>query len=271
MIKVAKFTSPNYIALAKKTNKAQIITIDYSHFCEFAIWALQAQKVPLIESGFAPGQHILPTLSVRVGGNEHHISSSSRTAQLKPQSSENTPLLQTDQNNKKQASDDKARATAVPLAVLPNGTILRDSWEIASYPGKLSPVDPELRKLLDEEVGPLARQLTYVYVLKASNSDLWNALCTRGRHWLWRFAWWLFMGSFITKRMKKVFQPDNQESVNQCRERLKIAVEKVGVMISTRSYGLNPVHRDPENPLVRSCVFSGLVLDHSRLLCYLCL
>jgi hypothetical protein len=78
------------------------------------------------------------------------------------------------------------------------------SWEIATFTGKLAPVDPELRKLLDEEVGPLARQLTYVYVLKASNSDLWNALCTRGRHWLWRFAWWLFVGSFITKRLKKV-------------------------------------------------------------------
>ena len=48
----------------------------------------------------------------------------------------------------------------------------------------------------------------------------------------------------------QIFQPDNKEGVIQCRERLKIAVEKVGVLISSRSCGLNPVARDPENPLV---------------------
>ena len=79
------------------------------------------------------------------------------------------------------------------------------SWEIAEYPGILAPVHPELKTLLDKEIGPLSRHLVYAFLLKDVNRRHWDMLCTYRRHWLWRFLWWCFVGNTITDRLKKVF------------------------------------------------------------------
>ena len=83
-------------------------------------------------------------------------------------------------------------------------SILFFSWEIAEYPGILAPVHPELKALLDEEIGPLSRQLVYAFFLKDSNRPHWDLLCTHRRHWLWRFLWWIGVGNTITGRLEKV-------------------------------------------------------------------
>jgi hypothetical protein len=78
------------------------------------------------------------------------------------------------------------------------------SWEIAEYSGRLGTIDVELKKVLDEELGPLSRQMAYYHILRPSNYALWSSLCTNNRHWLWRLVWWAFAADYLTKNMRKV-------------------------------------------------------------------
>eukprot|EP01035_Chromulina_nebulosa_P027583 gene27583-36296_t len=250
IVSIAKIFSTDFQSYARKSQTLQVLTIDYSHFCEFSLWALKEQKVPFEEHGYAPGQHVLPVLSVRVGNrNKKHLSSSSRIVPVQsPEDESCERLLAKDEVVEKERKA-KAGATAVPIAILPNGDVLRDSWEIAEYPGILAPVHPELKTLLDKEIGPLSRHLVYAFLLKDVNRRHWDMLCTYRRHWLWRFLWWSFVGNTITDRLKKAFQPQNLEAVSQCREKLLVAVRTLDEWIEGRCFDLNPIARDPENPL----------------------
>ena len=82
ILQLSKWSNPNFFTLAKKEKKAQVLSIAFSHYCELAVWALQASSVPLHEHGYAPMQHVLPVLSVRVAQREKYLSASSRVTKV---------------------------------------------------------------------------------------------------------------------------------------------------------------------------------------------
>jgi hypothetical protein len=56
-----------------------MVTISYSHYVEFARWSLQLGGVDFEEHGYAPIEHVLPTIALRHGrrdGSKHYAHSS---------------------------------------------------------------------------------------------------------------------------------------------------------------------------------------------------
>lgn len=86
-----------------------------------------ATKVHFEEHGYAPGQHVLPVLSIRVGhSDKKHLSNSSRIVAVQtPGDEASESLLRKDVIAEKK-NKAKPAATAVPLAILPSGNVLRD-------------------------------------------------------------------------------------------------------------------------------------------------
>lgn len=64
--------------------------------------------------------------------------------------------------------------------------------------------------------------------------------------------------------LSQTFQPQNLEAVSQCREKLLVAVRTLDEWIEGRCFDLNPIARDPQNPLVR------FLIDWFGL-CYICM
>jgi glutathione S-transferase len=243
---ISQWVTPNYYSLAKSTNKVQIITLAFSHFCEVATWSLKLANIPFREHAYAPGQHVLPAIRVRLGGpsGEKHLSESSRVTSIKEckirdqASAENGEI--DEKTRKYQSNREKStRATAVPVAILPNGQVLTDSWSIAEYAqSHLSTtcLPPDFKKFLDEEIGPLTRQAAYSIVLKEKNMSIFHELCTINRNWFWRTFWFLIGGNYLEKIMTKLFESRNPKEVEQCRQKLQIAFTKLDEMISSRKF-----------------------------------
>ena len=53
-------------------------------------------------------------------------------------------------------------------------------------------------------------------------------MCTAGRGWFWKIVWACGFGSFLTKKMVEIFQPFDKRRVDECREKLKVVVDKIG-------------------------------------------
>ena len=77
LLRLARWTQPDFCNLAADRGRAQLLTIPYSHFCELGAWSLRAASIQFDEHAFAPGLHVLPMLSLRVAGAEKRLSSSS--------------------------------------------------------------------------------------------------------------------------------------------------------------------------------------------------
>ena len=108
LVALARSTQPNFRQLSQTSNKAQLLTIPYSNFCELGRWYLKAPGTPFDECADAPGAHVLPALSVRLGGKAKNLSTSSFVTPVNP-----PPL--------KQHREPRARTTSVPILVLPDG------------------------------------------------------------------------------------------------------------------------------------------------------
>lgn len=227
----AKLISPNFKAVAKKTNTIQLISIGFSHYCEFASWSLKAKGLPYKEHAYVPLAHIFPALAVRVGGKEKHLSKSSRTTAVADPSL--TPEEAAALAAKEAKRDKSARSTAVPLAVCPDGKVWTDSWEIAEKTDQ-GTIDPELRTLLDEQVGPLARQLAYTYILLPRNDNIWQQLFTFQTGWLWGLLWWAFLNNFLKKAMIKTMRPFEPQAVDECRNKLNAALDRLDTIIAAK-------------------------------------
>ena len=212
LVRLANWFCPNYFKDAKVTNSVQVITIGLSHYCEFACWALKLANINFQERAYSPGQHVFPALAVRVGTGKKYLSTSSRAKQGK-EANQNFEAMSEEEKKKAKKRDISARSTAVPVAVKPDGTVLLDSWEIASY-GLGNNIDPELKTIIDEEIGPLSRQRVYSILLQQRNHDLLNKLCLTGRGWLFSFLWKIYLGGFVLKSLQKMFG-GNEEKVKQ--------------------------------------------------------
>eukprot|EP01036_Dinobryon_divergens_P036700 gene36700-47839_t len=171
----AKITQTNYQKRAEIRGIPQLLTIPYSHFNEFAKWCLQFAGKPYEEHGFAPGQHVLPVLALRVSTSTKHLSSTSYVQVVTSNSGETSTKDSVPEALKKDRRGNRARATAVPVMVLPTGEVLSDSWSIAQYCGMTLPPS-DVMDLYDNQLGPLGRQFAYAFLLKDSHQAIWNGL-----------------------------------------------------------------------------------------------
>jgi hypothetical protein len=184
------------------------LTIPYSHYVEYARWSLKLGKKKFIERAYMPGQHVLPLLSLRVGGSNKHLSDSSFV----------TSATGPEWNKQKDSSANRKRSTAVPALVLPNDKVLVDSWSIASYSG-LPHINNEQKQLYDSELGPLARQFAYGIFLHPDNRDIWDMVLTKDQGILWRICYYFF-ANYLWKLLRKIFAVGNIEQEILCEEKL---------------------------------------------------
>lgn len=198
MIPLFKMVVPSYGKLAAKNKRAQLLTIPYSHYCELGAWALKAAGDQFDEHPYPPGLHVPPTLVARLGGSVRALSTSSAVG--------TTP-------------------TTLPVAVLPDGTVLVDSWAILTHVAPaLGGVPDELRELLDGQVGVLTRQLVYWYLLKATNHNVWSSLYLSEAGCSLSMLWTL-SGRAISARFRSMFRVANEADVIAARDKLRAAVQ----------------------------------------------
>jgi hypothetical protein len=188
-LSLVKLTQTDFVHRAKSSSRAQLLVIPYSHFCELAIWSLQIAGIDCEIHGYAPGQHILPVLALRKGGNHEYLSSSSHVQPVRTVSS-------SDPADGMPAEKEGGGATSVPVLVMADGRVLTDSWEILKECGT-SPIDAGIQSNYDKELGPLTRQLAYSYLLKPTNADVWKGLCTDGYSATWRCVWGFGFGGQV--------------------------------------------------------------------------
>lgn len=232
LVYFSKLISPDFRGAAKKLHCIQLVSIGISHYCEFSAWCLKAKGIPFQEHWYAPIQHVFPTLALRVGGKEKHLSSSSRTTEVPPPNM--TPEEATARAAKEARKDKSARSTAVPVAVCPEGKVWTDSWDIATKTG-LPDIDQELKTLLDEQVGTLSRQYAYHFILQPRNDNVYNKLLTQDTHWFWRFLWWAFLGKFAKQMLAKTMKPFDAAAVADCKTKLEAALRQVDARIATKT------------------------------------
>jgi glutathione S-transferase len=184
----------------------QLVTISYSHYNELSRWSLERGGVTFTEHGYAPGQHILPALSIRVpSSGARHLSTSSSMTGSKPS------------------------PTSLPALVLPDGTVLKDSWEIAASTA-LAPIPPALQEVLDRELGVAARKLAYCILLKPQHAGRFAQMCTEGRHWGWRLLWHCGLGAGLRGELEKAFRPKDAAGLEACIAQLDALMAPTGVL-----------------------------------------
>jgi hypothetical protein len=228
---LSKWLSPNFKKIAASTQRIQLVTISISHYCDMASWALKLKNIPFVEHGYAPGQHVLAALRVRVGSSEKHLSSSSRTTPATPSNMEPEEALAWAAQQDRR--DRAARSAALPVAVCPDGSVWLDSWEIA-HNCDLAPIDEQLRSVLDEQIGPLARQFAYGFILQPHHSTAFDTLCTRERHWVWVLVWRLF-GGVVRRKLIETMAINDAQAMAVCRERLVAAMGVVDAALLRRA------------------------------------
>lgn len=205
----------DFPARAVRNNQAQLVTISYSHFVEGARWCLDLDgTIGYEEHGYAPGQHILPVVSIRVP----------RSGGLAFASSSNV-------------NGDKAKPspTSVPVMVMASGEVLRDSWEIAAACTKLEPINEDLKVLFDEELGPAVRALAYCYLLKPNMIPHFECMCTEGRHWFFRLVWALGFGRHLIKKMIKLFKTDDLATLPSLVEQTNQIFHKLSAILAAKT------------------------------------
>ncbi|KAH8091928.1 L-cystine transmembrane transporter [Aureococcus anophagefferens] len=112
--------------------------------------------------------------------------------------------------------------TAVPV-VMPDGAVLADSWAIAE--AVQGPVDPALKALLDEDLGPLSRQWIYEKLFREANANVWDDLAGVGRGPLFGAAWSV-MSPRLTESMRRLFRTRCDEAMKVCDDRLAETLDR---------------------------------------------
>ena len=59
LVSIARWTQVDLKALAASTQRAQLLTIPYSHYCELARWSLEVAGIDYDEHGYSPGAHVV--------------------------------------------------------------------------------------------------------------------------------------------------------------------------------------------------------------------
>ena len=167
----ARLVSGDFKEISRKQQRPQMVTIPFSHYVEFARWSLLYARVQFDEHPFTPGDHILPTLSVRLADKQKAAKGSD--------------------------GDEKENLTLVPLVVLPEGEVLNDSWTIAQRLSGMGGIDLELKEFLNQQWGPQTRAFAYSFLLKKGNSQTWKDLITSVGGWWLQIKFFLFYDSIL--------------------------------------------------------------------------
>ena len=111
---------PSEVDLAARANKPRLQTIAFSHYCELARWALDAARIDYDEVSHLPG------FGFRVAAlrGDAHLATTSF-----PGEAQGMPAA-------------KRRRTGVPALAMPDGAVLRDSWEIAALASSAASAAP---------------------------------------------------------------------------------------------------------------------------------
>ena len=217
---IAKWSCPDYFALSKKEGTPLLLCIPYSHFVELSRWCLQHTATPFREVGFAPVQHVLPVLNARINGvNGKKFVSTSSDSSL-----DVTRGGSEEMTEEQKAKSRQAKATAVPLLILPDGTSLVDSWSICESccNDDFKKIDDQsIKDIYDKQLGPLVRAYVYSTLLKKSNACIWDKIMTNSAFGgTWSFLYNFFMKSTVTTILVTRFDANNSELRKTCRERL---------------------------------------------------
>lgn len=217
IVALARYTQRDFSARAAESGCVQLLTIPYSHYVDFGRWSLQHSGTPFEEHAYAPGWHVLPTLKVRICGSEKHIAATSSVRRA-----------------------DKGAPTGVPLAVLPDGRVLADSWSIAeAFMGVASCGDEELRETLDKVVGRHSRTLIYRSLLQPQHRDTWNALIGTSLGWWGQTLWSAGVGSRLTDMMRRLFRVEDSAAMDSAERELLDAMGDIGERYLSRGGYIN--------------------------------
>ena len=154
IVSIAKATNQNFVKIAKDTDRCQLLTIPYSHYVEFSRFSLDFCDIKYDEHKYAPVQHVLPVISVRLSDIKNPAFSNSSYVQSVDYRNKAGSLSYEELNSSKaKEKENTSRATAVPVLVGNDGKIYSDSWSIAEYAskvsGKLTSIDPTLKDFCD--------------------------------------------------------------------------------------------------------------------------
>jgi len=242
IISFAKATNPNFVKVAKDTKRGQLLTIPYSHYVEFARWSLDYCDITYDEHKYAPVQHVLPVLSLRLNDIKNPaFSKSSYVQSVDYRKKANTLSYEELNSEKSKEKENQSRATAVPVLVLNDGVILSDSWSIAQYAaeksGRLLPIDPEIKDLYDKDVGVLVRQYAYHYLLKKGkvNRDVWNKLVYHNCGFFFKILWNCGVAGVVDNIMEKIFRPNDVEAFQECRESLLLVFDRLDERVKNKT------------------------------------
>ena len=196
VIQYAIRRQPSEIDVAKQRGIARLQTIPFSHFCEFARWSLEHNCVEFEESPSLPGLSGAKVRNIR--GNNFLSSDGSFPGQ---------------HTGRKESH---ARQSAVPCLVLPNGEVLRNSWEIFDFAFAETvcdyDTDTTFLKMLDEDFAPATRLVAYHYILSSPKS--WRKLIANCGGYTDRFLYFLAGSSNVRDKLRNVMSVDE----NSCKE-----------------------------------------------------
>ncbi|MDC0253596.1 hypothetical protein OAK75_01770 [Bacteriovoracales bacterium] len=151
-----------------KMQEPYLITIPYSHYCELARWVLDISKTQYKEMKYIPVYHAQIVGKLRK--KKENRSNSSFAGQ-------------------ESGHHGGRRKYSVPLVVMPNGIIYKDSWEILET--FFGAVDKKWKEILDNKIGIATRQLAYYFYLDPKNKSLINNIIKQAIT-AERLFWFLF-------------------------------------------------------------------------------
>ena len=186
-----------------------LVTIPYSHYCELGRWALDMSKTEYKEMKYMPGYHV----SI-VGGLRKRKENRSNSSFAGQESSHH----------------EGRRKYSVPLVAMPDGSILKDSWEILEK--FVGPVDPYWKDLLDNKLGIAVRQLGYFYFLNPKNKGLLDNILKQTS--LAERIYWLFFGGFVKKSMYELMDI-TEESIEKSKKIIFEVFEEASGKLASNS------------------------------------
>mmetsp|Transcript_32188 Transcript_32188/g.75574 ORF Transcript_32188/g.75574 Transcript_32188/m.75574 type:complete len:259 (-) Transcript_32188:235-1011(-) len=138
-----------------------------------------------------------------------------------------------------------------------NGTVLaNDSWQCLSRWGA---VDEDLRKSLNEVVGPHVRAIVYSHLLPNKGVGLKPLAEDPNHPWAQRFLFGLdgFRGT-VAGAMRKAMVK-NDDYIAHCREELEDAVRKLEVHVAKPDFTERPDGRPTANAIAVAALFAPMV------------
>ena len=196
----------------KSIKTPHLITIPYSHYCELSRWALEKGEVDFIEVKYAPGYHAKAVGKLRSSREDR--SNSSYVGQ-------------------ESGVHGGRRKYSVPLLCLPEGTLLKDSWEILEF--ALGAPDAHWQQVIDQELGIAARQIAYISLLDPKCKHLVADMISGAS--LYERALWFMLGDKIMEGMRKLMAI-TPENVQAGQSQVLGILEKAGECLNTHNGSL---------------------------------